>query len=368
MPRHRSLTLKSFVDSVDFNLMKRYIEQKVPAKFLPKTIIHDGDYVDRVLDDLKKQGQDKIVIEVLDDFTRINDLGQKTMNVLIQATDLYDISRSGRETKSGLAMRLFLDHPEAFQYAYDRYCFLTSSSTVREYIVDSGKVRLSKSKLADFKKIASSFYGQQEKGYDVVLRHYEDGPEIIIVVDRGSYFQTKPVWEDGKISTITYRPANEDILIFNKDSSILSIKAPYDKDRINYRAAFYKTILGSTEPEPEPDALYNLKPIQDGSFDYGENEDIRQVKLLSVNLHFPDKASVVLTSKDLLKSLGNEFSGYSLKTGKMTHAKFRFRVITGDKTKDITVEITPPNITDLYKKPYANLIADYLIKQKVKVK
>ena len=37
-------------------------------------------------------------------------------------------------------------------------------------------------------------------------------------------------------------------------------------------------------------------------------EYIRQIKLLSVSLQFPDKASVVLTSKDILKSLKNEFS------------------------------------------------------------
>ena len=43
-------------------------------------------------------------------------------------------------------------------------------------------------------------------------------------------------------------------------------------------------------------------------------------------------------------------------------------MILKDKEQRVNVEITPPNITDLYKKAYAPIIADYLITQKVKLK
>jgi len=370
MPRHRELNLKKFEVSVGSDLIGRYLKKKLPdQRMLPPKITIDGNFLKKFTEALQSQGQEVLVKEMLEDFTKIYDTGQKSMNILVRSADLHNIEHSGKEKKAGMAMRLFLDPSDAFQYAHDLSCYFAPSSKIREYKVENALFKSPESKLSDFKEMISSFYGKQEKGYNVALRDYEDGPEYIIVVDRGSYIQVKGIWENGEIKTITYRPANEDVLIFNRKTSILSIKAPYDKDRKNYRAAFYKAFFGGDiEPEPEPDALYTLKPVQDGSFNYDGDETIRHVILLSVKLQFPGKSSVILTSEDLLDSLDYEFSDYSLKSGEMVHAKFRFRVILEDKEKNVTVEISPPNVTDLYKKQYADIISDYLIKQKVKLK
>jgi hypothetical protein len=368
MPLHRSLNLKKFVNSIDWALMERYIKKQVPSKLLPVNIIMDGEYVNHLLTHLKKEGREDLSKKLLEGFTKLNDIGHKTMNVLVRACDLYNISHSGSERKANLAMRLYLNHPEAFRYAYDRYCYYASSSTIREYPVAKAPGKFTKAKIDAFKKLVSDFYGRQEKGYEVDVRHHDDGPESFLVVDRGSYYQTQTVWKAGKIDTITYRPADEDVLIFNRDNSILSIKAPYNKDRRNYRAAFYQAIVGDAEPEPDPEALYTLKPVQNGTFDCAGDETIAGVKLLSVKLRFSKTDTILLTSADLNKALKGQFSSYSLKAGEIVHAKFEFRVILKDKEQRVNVEITPPNITDLYKKAYAPIIADYLITQKVKLK
>ena len=368
MPLHRSLNLKKFVNSIDWPLMERYVKKHIPAKLLPLNIIMDGEYVNHLLAHLKKEGREDLSKRLLEGFTKLNDIGHKTMNILVRACGLFGIVHSGSERKANLAMRFYLDHPNAFRYAYDRYCFYASSSTIREYPVAKAPGKFTKAKIKAFKKLVSDFYGQQEKGYEVDVRHHDDGPESFLVVDRGSYYQTQAVWKGGKVDTITYRPADEDVLIFNRDNSILSIKAPYNKDRSNYRAAFYQAIIGDAEPEPDPEALYTLKPVQEGAFDYGGDETIAGVILLAVKLRFSKKDSIVLTSGDLNKALQNAFSAYSLNAGEMVHAKFEFCVILDDKEQGVNVEITPPNITDLYKKAYAPIIADYLIKQKVKLK
>ena len=368
MPRHRLLNYKKFVRSVDWELMERYIKERVPAGLLPPHIVMDADYIDFLLDHLKKLDREDLAGGILEGFTKINDLGSKTMNVLVQATDLYGVPRSGNERDANLALRLYLDHPEAFQYAYDRYCLLASSSIVREHPVAKPPGKLTKEKIEAFQKLVSDFYGRQEKGYEVKVRHYDDGPESLLVVDRGSYYQIRAVWKDGKIDTIAYRPADEDILIFNWNNSVLSIKASCDKDRKNYWAAFHQAIIGDAEPEPDPEALYTLKPVREGAFDYGGDETVAGVSLLQVKLRFSKKASVVLASGDLIKSLESEFAGHSLKAGEMIHAKLQFRVILDDREQRVNVEIAPPNVTDLSRKAYAPIIADYLLKQKVKLK
>lgn len=60
-----------------------------------------------------------------------------------------------------------------------------------------------------------------------------------------------------------FRPANEDILQFNKDTSVLSIKALYQKDKVNYINAFTEAILGdeSQAERPDRDVTYTLEPL-----------------------------------------------------------------------------------------------------------
>lgn len=368
MPRHRRLNLKKFAKSVEHPVIEKYVFGRVPAELRPYGTIVDGEYVEKLLERLREKNREDLAKEILEEITKINDVGHKTMNVLIQATDLFGIQRSGKERKANLALRLFNDYPEAFQYAYDKYCIYASSSTIREYPVEGHTVTFTDEKVEKFKNLVSQFYGKLEKGYDADIRFYQDDPEFILVVDRGSYYQTQAIWEDGKIKTITYRPANEDTLIYNKDTKVLSIKAPYDKDRKNYRAAFYQAIIGDMKPEPDPEALYTLKPLQEGTFDYGGDETIGGVKLLRVILRFSKRASIVLTSPDLTKSLKREYSNYSLAAGEIAHAKFKFQVILEDKEQEVGIEITPPNVTDLYKKVYSSIIGDYLKKQGVKLK
>jgi hypothetical protein len=177
--------------------------------------------------------------------------------------------------------------------------------------------------------------------------------------------------EKEKTKTVFFRPANEDILQFNKLTSVLSIKAPYKKDKDNYIKAFTESIIeDETQADREDrDATYTLRPLQDGTFSFAGNEIIDSITLLSVKMTIRGEtdSTVEISSGNVLKTLEEDISGIRLTSGDLLHAKFRFRLNVSKRGRNVTFEITPPNVTDLTRKRYADIIADYLKENGVKL-
>lgn len=117
------------------------------------------------------------------------------------------------------------------------------------------------------------------------------------------------------------------------------------------------------------DAIYNLKPLQDGSFNFDGNKDIKRIILTRVKIQLPGETEPVieLSSGDVRKTLAKDFSELSLKSGKLTYAGFRFFLEIDGETEKVSFMISPPDVSDLSKKDYAEIIGAYLEEQGVKL-
>ena len=63
----------------------------------------------------------------------------------------------------------------------------------------------------------------------------------------------------------------------------------------------------------------------------------------------------------LVRTLKEDLYGrISLDSGKLLHAKFKFNLKVDGRTRGVTFVITPPNVTDLHRKKYADVIGAYL--------
>ena len=366
MPRHRSLNLKRFVDSIPQDLMGRYLVIAFGRiNTLPSL---DSE---SIVDFLDKRADPDLRNRIYEDFTHINDLGEKVMNILVKAVNKYGIETSGEETKQELAMHLFLNHREAFDYAYDHYCLFNSSSKISYHKVPPCALSMTENKMKRFKQKIVEFYSNLAKGRECLVRHYDEGDQIVIVVIHGSYRRSVSAWEKGNLNTLFYRPAKEDILQFDIKTSVLSIQAPYQKDKLNYIKAFTHTILEKEDDidESERDATYSLAPIQDGTFNFGGNETVTSVKLLEVKMSLRGSTNpdVMIRSSDVLETFRNDVLGININSGDLVHAKFRFGLEVDGRFRKVTFEITPPNITNLTTKRYANIISAYLEENGVKL-
>ena len=81
MPRHRSLNLKKFIDSILEPLIEEYFKQKVGGGGSPSLKTFDYDSVNKFLDTIQDED---LKSSILDDFTHINDICEKMINILGQ--------------------------------------------------------------------------------------------------------------------------------------------------------------------------------------------------------------------------------------------------------------------------------------------
>ena len=170
---------------------------------------------------------------------------------------------------------------------------------------------------------------------------------------------------------ISFRPAREDILLYNKETEILSIKASLAKDREQYIKSFSRCIMGdeSLAESEERDAIYTLRPLQEGSFSWDGNESIREIILTEVRLKLQGSTEPVIkiSSGDVRKTLAEDISEIGLDSGDLTYAHFRFILDIDGKKQKVSFMIAPPDVSDLAQKKHVDIISDYLKQQGVKL-
>jgi hypothetical protein len=325
----------------------------------------DPDSIDKFLNTLDGDLKNKI----LEDFQHINDICEKMMNILVKAIHHYEIEITGEEERQALAMDIFLHHKDAYEYAYDFYCLLNSSSKMSHHNIAGNGFEITPVKIDRFKEIVREFYSKLAKGKECLIRHYSEEDQEIIVVIHGSYKRSVSTWNNHQqLKTVFFRPANEDILQFNKKNSELSIKAPYRREKENYVKAFTEAFLGNNGQTNNE--TYTLEPLKNGSFSFAGNELIRSITLLEVKMAMRGVTipTVVITSSNILRTLKDDLpDGLGLNSGELVHAKFRFKLDIDGKPRKVTFEITPPNVTDLTKKKHAEVIGAYLKENGVKL-
>ncbi len=146
MPRHRNLNLKKFVESIPEKLLKEYFKKTLPRGVSLSSF--DYDSVKNFMDGLEDDNLKSVINE---QFTHINDICERFMNILVKAAQHYSIKASDKEERQELAMRLFLKHPQAFDYAYDYYCLFNASSKMSYHHIESADFSVSPQKMERFK-------------------------------------------------------------------------------------------------------------------------------------------------------------------------------------------------------------------------
>ena len=368
MPRHRGLTLKKLVTAIGAGLMERYFKEKVPDDVkLPYRIIMDLPAVEEFMADPRNAEAKGWVQQ---DLRKINDICDKGKNLLVKAHKHFEIEWKEGCTPESMAMRLFLDHKEAFDYAYTWYCYFRASAKMSHHHM-AGDFEVTKEKLNAFHTEVKDWFKGLAKGTECVVTHYNEEGEAVCLIKHGSYVRTVAYWKEDKIEITSFRPANEDILFYHKETEVLSIKASLAKDREQYIRSFSGCIMGdeSLAEGEDRDTIYTLKPLQDGSFNWGGNEDVKKVLLTEIKLKLPGGTDPVIkiSSKDLRKTLAEDVSGIGLNSGELTYAHFRFILDLDGKEPKVSFMIAPPDVSDLAQKKHSDIISNYLKEQGVKL-
>jgi hypothetical protein len=192
-----------------------------------------------------------------------------------------------------------------------------------------------------------------------------------LLIARGDYMKTHLIFDEEKRkpAVTSFRPAREDMLVFDKRNNVLSmcISGRSDDEKKKYLEVFGAAFLGVTEIADSTlnDSLVVLDPIKNRTFNYGGNEHIEAVKLTEVNAKLNGGfLRLSLKSNDL-----SNIQGYGIGadgSAEYLSVKLKFLIKRdGKKSKAMIVEIKPPENSKIPQKREKQIIEAYLKEQGV---
>ncbi len=211
------------------------------------------------------------------------------------------------------------------------------------------------------------------KGHQCELASFEDHEGLFIRISRGSYLKTIARWRGNEIEFDTFRPASEDIVVYEPLRSRLNVKCNARRDREQYVRGFAEFVAGNTDLAEEALNLpvFSLGPIRDGSFDYGGSGPISRISLVEahIQLHCLGEPTVAIKSDNVLRTLAEDIPHLSLQSGDLVKVKMRFelRLESDRRPREVAFEIEPPGYSDLPQRAYARVIESHLREQRVKL-
>lgn len=357
MQRHRSFKLDKFVKAVDDKLLKAYFKKQDLT--VPESLVLNADKINEILDNI--EGEDKR-LDIEEEMHRINDIADNSRPYLQDVVSTLAIETNDNDTAETVAMKVRLHSEEAFLLAYDYYRY-TIYDKLSHHQFKEGKYN--SDKITDFKKEVEQYFKGCNKGEYCIIRERTAEDRNIIFIARGDFTKTHQVFEKDRIKTQSFRPAKEDMLVFNKKNSVLSLTTSIkgDEEKRKYIEMFGKSILGLAEiPESVfNNALVSLEPIKNKTFNYSGNEYVEWVKLTEVRVKQQGAGPFRLTigAPDITKlfdrfHLGSEGTEF-------ISARLKFAVRReGKKSKKIGVEIKPPETARLKERNEKKIIGDYL--------
>jgi len=165
-----------------------------------------------------------------------------------------------------------------------------------------------------------------------------------------------------------YRPAREDVLVYNKEASVFSMSSGIrgkDEKEV-YIRTFGKAILGLSKISKKvfsgESSLVNLKPILKKDF-YSATDDIADVKLTEAYfIHFgTNETDIILKSDDVLQSMKE--TGIALNKHKLVSVRVDF--FMKDRKRSVPVQLTTRGSTQLKQRKEKKIVEDYLRERKV---
>ena len=370
MPHHRSLSLRTFVRSIPWDVFQAYFDQLAIGQSPSGWEFINAVAMQRFLDDPKNDATGAAIRE---DFRRINDLCGKGMSLVTRAYNRNGIPMAPNTNALELAMRLYLEHRDAFDYAWSRYLLLYgSASKLTFHHVEARKLVVQPDHVQHLKTELTEWFSSLAKGDVCNVQHFEDQGQHVFLISRGSYLRTVAHWQGDHVAFTSFRPASEDVLVFDPVDCQLTIKASIAKERSRYLKAF-ATYIVEDESLVEATAsapMFTLIPFQNGSFDFRGDGDITGITLVRMRMRLPgrDAPTFELRSEDVPQTLRSQFNGFGLDHGELTSVELCFSVRPkGERPLKVNVEIEPPSRTDLVHKRYNDIIERYLRDQRVKI-
>ncbi len=365
MAKHRSFKLDKFLRAVDSELRAEYFTKH--SMTFPADVNFNDDSLDKFWETIAEAKR----VEIEEELHCINDIADQARDCLEQACQQFSIQKQDDETSETTAMRVFLKGEDAFALAFDAYLYYVLSEKLSHHKFNNGTAKFANGQLGKFKTAVESHFKDCGKSDHCDIRHRIDGDKHILLIARGDFMRTHLVFDEkqGKPDIKSFRPAKEDMLVYNTTNKILSmsLSGRSDDDKKKYLEMFGGAFLGLTQIDDSTlnNSLVDIDPIKKRTFNFNGNDKIESVKLIEVNAKVGNGAMrLIVRSNNLADTKGYGIGADG--NAEFVSAKLKFLVKRdGKKSKGYVVDIRPPENSKIPQKKEKQIIEAYLREQGV---
>ncbi|MBU1863427.1 MAG: hypothetical protein KKH94_07200 [Candidatus Omnitrophica bacterium] len=356
MSKHKPFSFDKFTSAVKDDLLKSFLAEEGVAVAEGKDLT--PSYVSKQLDALNDKNKK---LDIMECMHSINDIADHTMEALIQVVNKHELKCEEDETPESTAMRVYLFQRLEFEIIHDQFLMELYAENMNHFSFENCGAAFDLEKIGQFRQRVEQYYRDRGKSENCVIRERSDNDKHCFFIARGDYMKTQTIFEDKQLKYTSFRPGKEDMLLFDKVKSVLSIKSSGRglEERHTYIDLFGTTILGLKEipQETYEKTLVVVNPVREQLF-YGGNKDISTVKLVQVSLRqiSNPRVKMILKSDDVFQTLDD--MELSLNDFNLLSAKLKF--FFHENRRPVTVEINPPGNTKIKKRREKEIIENYL--------
>jgi hypothetical protein len=368
--KHRGLTLDKLIKLVQWDDVQRYLARLAPEAEGDDWAFINADALRAFLDTPENSDAAGIIME---HFYRINDICWRDGALLVQVARQYHVEYDQDLPDLTFALRLYLDHPDAFEFAWSMYLRIALNAGPCEYRFPAGVLSPTPVEVALLESNLRGWFSNMKKGGQCLVACFPEGDGLLIRITRGARIKTIARWRGFLTEIDSFRPASEDVVWYDPDESRLSVKASLRRDREQYVRAIADIFAGRPELAELAikEAVFSLTPFQTGEFDYRGDGILSNLRLIEVDLALRGLTtpSLTLRSGNILTTLQDEMPGITLQSGDLTRVKLRADIQTEveRRPREVVFEIAPPGFSNVGEKAYRGALEQYLRRQRVKL-
>lgn len=370
MGKHRSLSIDKFIESVPWDNVQRYFAKLAPKADPNPWVFLNPDALRDFLGDPENSDAEGVIME---HFRRINDICWRDGALLVSVARERNIDFNQELPDLTFALKLYLDHADAFEFAWSMYLRVALPAALCEYRFDAGPLNPTQEQITIFESNLRGWFSNMKKGHQCLVACFQEADGLLIRITRGARLKTIARWRGLDTEIESFRPASEDVLWYDPGESRLSVKASQKRDRDQYIHGIAE--IFAERPELADVAIkepvYSLEPFRADEFDYRGDGMLTNLRLVEVDLELRGTTvpSLTLRSGDVRATLADQIPGLSLASGQLRRVKLRvdIQVEMEHRPREVVFEIQPPGFSDVGQKSYKRLIEAYLRREHVKL-
>lgn len=329
----------------------------------------EENYVRDLVDETKTEEEKLDIVEEVECIEDIASEFFQEVREYVLDDAKSSIAWDKNESNETVILRIFLKHKKTYKLIYDLFLCDKFWAKLHHYSLEAEKVQFEKKDIENFRADLMKYLTEQKKDADCDVREriYKDRHYILVL--RGDEQMTVTVLKDGQKKHRVFRPAKEDMIVYDKDSSMIALSPSIgsNKNKLFYANLFNKHILGGKAEIDKKffsaqNYLVNLKPLFDKTF-YEKTEKIKEIKLVYV-FAIKDgtpETEIRLKSENVLESI--KILDLHINVDELVSAKIEF-YLEGQK-EPVAISLTGRSTGQIKGRKEREIVEDFLRKKEV---